>query len=80
MKVDALTDEEFDKTRIFQLTAPTGTGKTLTSICAGLKIMERMQKLYQCPGQIITALPFINILEQTKIDYEAFFKALIKNS
>ena len=35
--------------------------------------MERMQKLYQCRGQIITALPFINILEQTKIDYEAFF-------
>ncbi len=72
-KVDALTEEEFGKTRIFQLTAPTGTGKTLTSICAGLKIMERMQKLYQCRGQIITALPFINILEQTKIDYEAFF-------
>lgn len=72
-KVESLSDDEFDKTRIFQLTAPTGTGKTLTSICAGLKIMERMQKLYQCRGQIITALPFINILEQTKIDYEAFF-------
>lgn len=76
-RIAALTDAEFEKIRIFQLTAPTGTGKTLTSVCAALKIMERMQKLDKCRGQIITALPFINILEQTKIDYEAFFKDVL---
>lgn len=76
-KIAALSDAEFEKIRIFQLTAPTGTGKTLTSVCAALKIMERMQKLDKCRGQIITALPFINILEQTKIDYEAFFKDVL---
>ena len=72
-QVDILTDEEFYQTGIFQLTAPTGTGKTLTSICVALKIKERMQKQFGYSGQIITALPFINILEQTKSDYESFF-------
>ena len=72
-QVDILTDEEFSQTGIFQLTAPTGTGKTLTSICVALKIKERMQKQFGYSGQIITALPFINILEQTKSDYESFF-------
>lgn len=72
-RITSLSDETFHTRRIYQLTAPTGTGKTLTSICAGLCIMERMQKMYGCRPQIITALPFINILEQTKIDYEAFF-------
>jgi CRISPR-associated endonuclease/helicase Cas3 len=51
--------------RLFTLTAPTGIGKTLTALDFALKLRARI------PGnpQIITALPFINIIEQTLDEY-----------
>lgn len=79
-KVDSLTDQEIQESRIFSLTAPTGTGKTLTSVSAALKISERIEKLYGYKPRIITALPFINILEQTKTDYEEIFDHVMVHS
>ncbi|MCB0596017.1 MAG: CRISPR-associated helicase Cas3' [Lewinellaceae bacterium] len=51
---------------LFTLTAPTGIGKTLTALDFALKLRDKI------PGrpQIITALPFINIIEQTLKEYE----------
>lgn len=72
-RIETLSDEAFQKQRIFLLTAPTGTGKTLTSICAALAIAKRLESLYGKRPNLIAALPFINILEQTKMEYEAVF-------
>ena len=76
-KINSLSNDEIKENRIFTLTAPTGTGKTLTSISASISIGERIKKLYGYNPRIITALPFINILEQTKEDYEGIFNNIL---
>lgn len=72
-KIRSLSDEEICKKRIFTLTAPTGTGKTLTSISAAILLQKRIEAVEGYKPRIITALPFINILEQTKDDYKGIF-------
>ncbi len=49
--------------RIFTLTAPTGTGKTITSFSAALKLRERL-KQNNIEPRIIYALPFTSIIDQ----------------
>ena len=49
--------------RIFTLTAPTGTGKTITSFSAALKLRERLKE-NQIEPRIIYALPFTSIIDQ----------------
>ena len=46
--------------RLFTLTAPTGVGKTLTSLDFALKLRAKLNN----KPQIIYGLPFINIIEQ----------------
>jgi CRISPR-associated endonuclease/helicase Cas3 len=49
--------------RVFTLTAPTGSGKTLTGFEAALRLRERKQSDY--PGaSIIYCLPFTSIIDQ----------------
>lgn len=64
--IRALEQKDILNYRLFTLTAPTGIGKTLTALDFALKLRDRL------PGhpQIITALPFINIIEQTLKEYE----------
>lgn len=64
--IRALEQEDILNYRLFTLTAPTGIGKTLTALDFALKLRNEI------PGhpQIITALPFINIIEQTLKEYE----------
>ncbi|WP_224749778.1 CRISPR-associated helicase Cas3' [Polycladospora coralii] len=69
-QINKMTADEVASTRIFTLTAPTGIGKTLTSMQAAFRLGERLQVLYHYTPKIITAIPFVNIIEQTKIDYE----------
>jgi len=68
-----LTDEEFRLERIFTITAPTGIGKTLASLECALYLQERARKVEGYTPRIIVAIPFINIIEQTKKDYQGVF-------
>ncbi|WP_027365931.1 CRISPR-associated helicase/endonuclease Cas3 [Desulfotruncus alcoholivorax] len=72
--IDSLTDEQVYKQRFFTLTAPTGIGKTLASLQAALRLQNRIAKLEGYTPRVITAIPFINIIEQTRHDYEAVFQ------
>ncbi len=69
-----LNNSSFLEKRLFTLTAPTGTGKTLTSLDFAIQLRER---IFACEGrqaQIIYALPFINIIEQGLSVYREMFK------
>lgn len=68
-RIDDLSDEELQSKKIFVLTAPTGIGKTLTSMQAAFRLAQRLSEIYDYTPKIITAIPFINIIEQTKDDY-----------
>lgn len=75
--IDKLSDEELKSTRIFTFTAPTGAGKTLTSVAAELRLSQRLKEIYGTEPNIIVAIPFVNILEQTKDDYNSIFKDVL---
>ncbi|NCC70992.1 CRISPR-associated endonuclease Cas3'', partial [bacterium] len=61
-----------EKKGIYTLTAPTGIGKTLTSLNLALELKKRLDEKGQ-NTQIIYCLPFINIIEQTSKEFEALF-------
>jgi len=61
--------------RLFTLTAPTGSGKTLTVFSAALKLRKRIENKLNYKPRIIYALPFINIIEQNY----AIIKNVLKN-
>lgn len=63
-----------DRDRIFSLTAPTGLGKTLTSLAFALKLRSRIinEKKY-CP-RLIYCLPFLSIIDQNAKEIEKVFK------
>jgi CRISPR-associated endonuclease/helicase Cas3 len=61
--------------RLMLLTAPTGIGKTLTALDFALKLRHRIWQEEGRQAQIITALPFINIIEQTLSEYQQVFAA-----
>lgn len=71
--VNTLTDDEIRNTRFFLLTAPTGIGKTLSSLQCALRLQERIKQIEGYTPRIITAIPFINIIEQHRKDYEEVF-------
>lgn len=56
--------------RIFTLAAPTGIGKTMTSLDFVLKLREKIAEKENYQPQIIYGLPFINIIEQSLSEYE----------
>lgn len=68
--IDRLNDEEIKQIKFFTLTAPTGIGKTLSSLQCALKLQERIKKIEGYTPRIITAIPFINIIEQNAKEYE----------
>lgn len=53
-------EENNDKSHIFSITAPTGTGKTITGFFAALKLKELLGE----DRKIIYSLPFTSIIEQ----------------
>src|SRR5690606_16535267 len=73
--IDGLSDEDFYSQRMYTLTAPTGIGKTLTALQCALRMQERIYRMEGYTPRMITAIPFINIIEQTRKDYEGVFGA-----
>ncbi len=61
-----LEEKDILEHRLFLLTAPTGIGKTLTALDFALGLRSKLP--YK--AQIITGLPFINIIEQTLQVYQ----------
>lgn len=59
---------------LFTLTAPTGIGKTLTSLHFALALKALLKEKEGHEAQIIYGLPFINIIEQAVEVYEEVFK------
>ncbi|AST00697.1 CRISPR-associated helicase Cas3' [Geobacillus thermocatenulatus] len=68
-----LGDEQIRKEKFFTITAPTGIGKTLASLECALYLQQRIAELEGYIPRIITAIPFINIIEQSRWDYEGVF-------
>lgn len=68
--INNLTNEEIKKSNFFTLTAPTGIGKTLSSLQCALRLQERIESNEKYTPRIITAIPFINIIEQNKEEYQ----------
>ncbi|HHY66866.1 MAG TPA: CRISPR-associated helicase Cas3' [Alicyclobacillus sp.] len=69
-RLDALSDEEIRNVRFFTITAPTGIGKTLAALECALRLQGRIWEVEGHTPRIVTAIPFINIIEQTRRDYE----------
>ncbi|MCF6464458.1 CRISPR-associated helicase Cas3' [Clostridium sp. Cult2] len=59
-------EKEYKNGKIFSITAPTGTGKTMTGFFAALKL----KKLIGGDRKIIYSLPFTSIIEQ---NYDAIY-------
>ncbi len=57
-------------TKIMSITAPTGTGKTLTALSAALKLRSRVHEAYGYCPRIIYSLPFLAIIDQNFAVFE----------
>ncbi|MFW5437304.1 CRISPR-associated helicase Cas3' [Paenibacillus apiarius] len=68
--IEQLSDQQLRNECIYAITAPTGIGKTLASLQCALRLQERLREVYGYTPRIITAIPFVNIIEQTASDYE----------
>lgn len=76
--IEALSPEQIGQCRLFTITAPTGIGKTLSALQGALRLRERIAEADGYMPRIITAIPFINIIEQTQKDYEAVVDGKMK--
>ncbi|NLW22522.1 MAG: CRISPR-associated helicase Cas3' [Tissierellia bacterium] len=56
--------------RIYTITSPTGSGKTLTSLSVALKMRERIKKNKNYIPRIIYSLPYTSIIDQNYQVYE----------
>ena len=70
-----LDDPEILNHKLFTLTAPTGIGKTLTSLDFAIRLKDQVREKEGHDPQIIYALPFINIIEQNLGVYECLFES-----
>lgn len=71
--IERLSEEGIIDQKIFTLTGPTGIGKTLTALDFALKLRAMIRKKEGREAQIIYALPFINIIEQSDSVYRKLF-------
>jgi len=60
------------KNHIYTLTLPTGMGKTLLAASWAIKLRNKLQIELGFTPQIIVALPFLSIIDQTAKEYEKF--------
>lgn len=66
------------KDKIFTLTAPTGTGKTLASLSAALKLRKLLKQELNLDHEprIIYSLPFTSIINQSFEEFDKVFKQI----
>lgn len=57
---------------LYSLTLPTGMGKTLLAASWAVKLRNKIQHSLSFTPQIITALPFLSIIDQSAKEYEKF--------
>lgn len=65
-----------DDDKIFSITLPTGSGKTLSVFSFALKLREKIEKQYNFRPRIIYSLPFLSIIDQN----EKVIKNILKNA
>jgi CRISPR-associated endonuclease/helicase Cas3 len=68
---------DLEKDRIISLSAPTGSGKTLTSFAFALNLRERIEKEKGYCPRIIYCLPYLSIIDQNAKVIEEVFKIAI---
>lgn len=71
--IEKLAKEAIIDQKLFTLTGPTGIGKTLTALDFALKLRAMIREKEGREAQIIYALPFINIIEQSDSVYRKLF-------
>ncbi len=57
---------------LYTLTLPTGMGKTLLAASWAIKLQNKIQNAFGFTPQIIVALPFLSIIDQSAKEYEKF--------
>lgn len=72
--IENLSNEKILEQKLFTLTGPTGIGKTLTALDFALKLKTMIREKDGYEAQIIYALPFINIIEQSDSVYRKLFR------
>jgi len=75
-----LKREDILDNMLFTLTAPTGIGKTLTSLDFAIHLKKLIREKENQEAQIIYGLPFINIIEQGLDVYSQVFKNELQNN
>jgi len=68
---------DLEKEHIMSLSAPTGSGKTLTSFAFALNLRERIEKEKGYCPRIIYCLPYLSIIDQNAKVIEEVFKIAI---
>jgi len=72
--ISQVNNVDIGKEHIFSLSAPTGSGKTLTALGFALKLRERILNERGHPPRIIYSLPFLSIIDQNASVIEEAFR------
>ncbi len=78
--LDEVDNLDPNQDRILSLSAPTGSGKTLTSLAFAIKLRERINKETGYSPRIIYCLPFLSIIDQNAQVIEKVFEASIRKT
>lgn len=62
--------------KIYSISVPTGSGKTLTSLSFALKLKARLKEEKRSKAKIIYSLPFLSIIDQNCDVFEDVFKTV----
>lgn len=62
--------------KIYSISVPTGSGKTLTSLSFALKLKARLKEEKRIKAKIIYSLPFLSIIDQNYDVFEEVFKTV----
>lgn len=67
--------EKNENVRIYSLTAPTGSGKTLLAATWAFKLREKTAAKTGVPPKIVVVLPFLSVIDQTTKVYGSLLQA-----